>query len=155
MLWTDKSDINSLIVTLSLSPSMMLLGVRSRWMIRFSLCKYLKARQICGGFSMNLFHFYSYFPCSVQVFELLTCMKMFQTLSSVNVCRFSLRELKCSARGAPSMSSITMKSLSAETKTKKDCFKSFVFIWGQNVWEYNGNLFFLINYSSKKSLNII
>ncbi len=55
MLWTDTSDINSLIVTLSLSPSMMLLGVRSRWMIRFSLCKYLKARQICGGFSMNTY----------------------------------------------------------------------------------------------------
>lgn len=38
-----------LMVTLSPSPSMMLLGVRSLWTILFSLCKYLKARHICGA----------------------------------------------------------------------------------------------------------
>lgn len=34
-------------VTLSSSPSMMLLGVRSLWRIPFSLCRYLSASTIC------------------------------------------------------------------------------------------------------------
>lgn len=37
---------NLLMVTLSSSPSMMLLGVRSRWRIPFSLCRYLSASTI-------------------------------------------------------------------------------------------------------------
>lgn len=35
-------------VTLSSSPSMMLLGVRSLWRIPFSLCRYLSASTICS-----------------------------------------------------------------------------------------------------------
>lgn len=52
-----------------------------------------------------------------------TCMKMFQILSSVKRCCFSLREAKCSASGSPSISSITTYSLSPGSDAHK--------IWGR------------------------
>jgi len=42
-----------------------------------------------------------------------TCRNIFHILDSENFCRFSLREAKCSASVAPSMSSIIMYSLSS------------------------------------------
>lgn len=45
VLWGNLTA-HSLMVTLSFSPSMMLFGVRSRWTILFSLCRYLNARDI-------------------------------------------------------------------------------------------------------------
>lgn len=42
------NNAHSLMVTLSFSPSMMLLGVRSRWTILFSLCRYRSAKHIWG-----------------------------------------------------------------------------------------------------------
>ena len=49
----------------------------------------------------------------IYIYIYITWRKIFHILDSENFCRFSLREAKCSASVAPSMSSITMYSLSS------------------------------------------
>lgn len=56
-----------------------------------------------------------------------TCMNIFQSLSSVNCCCFSFRELKCSASGTPSISSITMYSLSPKMEIMISVFGLLLF----------------------------
>lgn len=55
-------------VTLSLSPSMILLGVRSRWTILFSLCRYLNAKHICQIETINMKRIRQHvdFPCLIE-----------------------------------------------------------------------------------------
>ncbi len=154
MLWTDTSDINSLIVTLSLSPSMMLLGVRSRWMIRFSLCKYLKARQICGGFSMNLFDFYSYFPCSVQVSSsspVWKCSRLSpRWTSAVSLWESWNVQPEELLLWAPSR----WRAYQLRQRQKKTVF-NHLFLYGVKMYENTMKICFFMNYASKKSWNII
>ena len=64
-----------------------------------------------------------------------TCINIFHSLSSAKWCRFSFKELKCSPRGAPSISSITIYSLSSIYEKRKGNRKlnSIETFW-KNLW---------------------
>lgn len=65
-----------------------------------------------------------------------TWMNMFQILSSVNFCCLSFRELKCWASGTPSISSITMYSLSPSNREHGMAF--FVCLKENNPYGHEG-----------------